>query len=140
MSNTRGRKAELKAIDGGLKGVPRAPENLPTLMHNEWNAICTDMVNRKILTTPALGLLETYLIARWTVQEAQKAIAEHGVLTKTAHQMLKPNPACGVLSKALESVARLGAELGISPAARSKGQFQPQGGSRDQGAPPDLDI
>jgi P27 family predicted phage terminase small subunit len=141
VSNTRGRKAELKAIDGGLKGVPQPPVGISTSgMIDEWNAICTDMVNRKILTTPALGLLETYLIARWTVQEAQKAIAEHGVLTKTAHQMLKPNPACGVLSKALESVARLGAELGISPAARSKGKFQPQGGSRDQGAPPDLDI
>lgn len=138
--STRGRKADLKAIDGGLKGVPRAPEILPTHMHEEWDAICADMTGRKILTTPALGLLETYLIARWTVQEAQKAIAEHGVLTKAGHGQLKPNPASGILSKALESVARLGAELGITPAARSKGQFQPKGGQRDQGAPPDLDI
>ncbi len=137
--STRGRKAELKAIDGGLKGVPPCPRECATL-GTEWNAICADMIERKILTTPALGLLESYLIARWSVQEAQRAIAEHGVLTKTAHQMLKPNPACGLLSKSLEAVARLGAELGISPAARSKGQFQPKGGSRDQGAPPDLDI
>ena len=140
MSNTRGRKAELKAIDGGLKGVPPYLATLPDGMRDEWNAICADMTARKILTTPALGLLETYLIARWTVQQAQAAIAEHGVLTKTAHQMLKPNPACGLLSKSLEAVARLGAELGITPAARSKGQFQPKGGQRDQGAPPDLDI
>lgn len=138
--STRGRKAELKAIDGGLKGVPHKPASLPTSMSEEWDAIAADMADRKILTTPALGLLESYLIARWSVQEAQRAIAEHGVLTKTAHQMLKPNPACGLLSKSLEAVARLGAELGISPAARSKGQFQPKGGSRDQGAPPDLDI
>ncbi len=138
--STRGRKAELKAIDGGLKGVPKHPANLPLDLIAEWEAICADMVARQILNTPALGLLESYLIARWSVQEAQRAIAEHGVLTKTAHQMLKPNPACGLLSKSLEAVARLGAELGISPAARSKGQFQPKGGSRDQGAPPDLDI
>lgn len=138
--STRGRKADLKAIDGGLKGVPKIRETVPAAMADEWNAIAADMLERKILTTPALGLLESYLIARWSVQEAQKAIAEHGVLTKTAHQMLKPNPACGLLSKSLEAVARLGAELGISPAARSKGQFQPKGGQRDQGAPPDLDI
>lgn len=137
---TRGRKADLKAIDGGLKGVPALGEAVPSIFRDEWNAICADMIQRKILTTPALGLLESYLIARWSVQEAQKAIAEHGVLTKTAHQMLKPNPACGLLSKSLEAVARLGAELGISPAARSKGQFQPKGGQRDQGAPPGLDI
>jgi len=138
--STRGRKADLKAIDGGLRGVPKVRETVPAVMADEWNAIAADMLERKILTTPALGLLESYLIARWSVQEAQKAIAEHGVLTKTAHQMLKPNPACGLLSKSLEAVARLGAELGISPAARSKGQFQPKGGQRDQGAPPDLDI
>lgn len=140
MSSTRGRKADLKAIDGGLKGVPAIPVGVPDSLADEWNAVCVDMIDRKILTTPALGLLETYLIARWSVQEAQKAIAEHGVLTKTAHQMLKPNPACGLLSKSLEAVARLGAELGITPAARSKGQFQPKGGRDDQGAPSGLDI
>lgn len=137
---TRGRKAELKSIDGGLKGVPPAPAGISDILVPEWNAICADMIARQILTTPALGLVESYLIARWTVQEAQKAIAEHGVLTMTAHKMLKPNPACGLLSKSLEAIARLGAELGISPAARSKAGFQPKGGQRDQGAPPDLDI
>ena len=136
----RGRKADLKAIDGGLKGVPTIPANLPLSMVDEWNAIAADMIARKILNTPALGLLESYLIARWTVQEAQKAIADHGVLTKTAHHMLKPNPACGLLSKSLEAVARLGAELGITPAARSKGQFQPKGGKADEGAPSGLAV
>lgn len=139
---TRGRKAELKAIDGGLSGlsgVPRAPEVLPQELHAEWDAIASDMLARKILTTPALGLLETYLIARWSVQEAQKAIAKHGMLTKTAHKMLKPNPACGMLAKALESVARLGAELGISPAARSKASMRPREGAPG-GAPEGLDV
>lgn len=137
--STRGRKATLKAIDGGLKGVPPCPDICSTLA-DEWTAIAADMVERGILTTAALGLLETYLIARWTAQEAQRAVAEHGMLTKTAHQMLKPNPACGVLSKALEAVARLGAELGISPAARSKGQFQPKGGQPNEGAPTGLVV
>lgn len=138
--STRGRKAELKAIDGGLNGVPVPTPHLPAEMRDEWNAIGADMAARKILTTPALGLLESYLIARWSVQEAQKAIAEHGVLTKTAHQMLKPNPACGLLSKSLEAVARLGAELGISPAARSKGQFQGKGSNGASGAPEGLNV
>lgn len=138
--STRGRKAELKAIDGGLKGVPQPPKSVPESMIAEWNAIGADMAERQILTTPALGLLESYLIARWSAQEAQKAIAEHGVLTETAHKMLKPNPANGLLSKSLEAVARLGAELGISPASRSKGQFKPKGGQDDKGAPSGLAI
>jgi P27 family predicted phage terminase small subunit len=137
---TRGRKAELKAIDGGLKGVPPCPPGVSEQNAEEWNAICLDMIARQILTKPALGLLETYLVARWTVQEAQAAIAKHGMLVETAHKMLKPNPACGMLSKALESVARLGAELGISPAARSKAGFQPKEGPSSGGAPEGLDV
>lgn len=140
MSNIRGRKAELRGIDGGLKGVPAVPSTIPDDFTVEWTAIASEMVKRKILTTPALGLVETYIIARWTVREAQKSLAEHGVLTKSAHGMFKPNPAAGILSKSLEAVARLSAELGITPAARAKSNFQ-QGAKRDgQGAPPNLDI
>jgi P27 family predicted phage terminase small subunit len=136
----RGRKAELKAIDGGLKGVPPLGEVVPVEFTDEWNAICIDMIERKILNAPALGMLETYLIARWTVREAQKAIQQHGALVECAHKALKPNPASGLLSKALESVARLSAELGISPASRSKRGFNPKGGKPDEGAPADLDL
>lgn len=138
--STRGRKAELKAIDGGLQGVPRVPDTVPAELREEWTAIAAEMLSRKILSAASLGLLESYILARWTVQEAQKAIAEHGVLTKAGHGQLKPNPASGLLSKSLEAVARLGAELGISPAARSKGQFQQKGGERDQGAPSGLAV
>lgn len=138
--STRGRKAELKAIDGGLTGIPKAPATLHVDFRAEWDAIAADMAARRILSASSLGLLETYLTARWTVQEAQKAIAEYGMLTKAGHGQLKPNPASGILAKALESVARLSAELGISPAARSKAKFQPKGGQPDDGAPAGLDI
>lgn len=71
---TRGAKATLKAIDGGLKGVPKPKANLPEVMHDEWNTIAADMVQRKILTASMMGVLETYIIALWTVRECQKAI------------------------------------------------------------------
>jgi P27 family predicted phage terminase small subunit len=135
----RGRKADLKAIDGGLKGVPPAPDTIPADMIDEWTAIAKEMAERRILTAPGLGLIETYIIARWTVREAQRAMMEHGALTKTAHGMFKPNPAAGILSKSLESVARLSAELGITPAARAKAGFQ-KGAKRDEGAPTGLDL
>lgn len=135
-----GRKATLKSIDGGLKGVPAVPPSIPADFADEWKAIVAEMVQRKILTTPGLGLVESYIIARWTVREAQKALQEHGALTKTAHGMFKPNPAAGLLSKALEATARLAAELGITPAARAKQGFQPKGGQPNEGAPAGLDI
>lgn len=135
----KGRKAELKAIDGGLKGVPKAPAGLPEGMASEWETIAADMVQRKILTASMMGVLETYIVALWTVRECQKAIAEHGLLVATAHQMMKPNPASGIMAKAMETVARLSAELGLTPAARSKQGFQKKEDA-NEGAPPGLDI
>lgn len=106
MASTRGAKAHLKAIDGGLKGVPAVPDTIPADMVGEWKAIAAEMVQRKILTTPGLGLVEAYIIARWSTREAQKAIAEHGALIKAGHGQLKPNPATGLMSKSLEATAR----------------------------------
>jgi P27 family predicted phage terminase small subunit len=136
----KGRKAELKAIDGGLKGAPPAPSHVHPDMIGEWNVIAADMAQRSILTSSMTGLLSTYLTAMWTVRKCQEAIETHGLLVETAHKMMKPNPASGMLSKALESVGRLSAELGLTPAARAKQGFRPEGGQTDDGAPAGLDI
>lgn len=137
--STRGRKAELKAIEGGLSGVPRPPATLPPEMVAEWTVIATDMVARKILTAPSLGVLETYMAARWTVQQSQKSLQEHGLLVKSAHGMLKPNPVAGMQTKAMEMVARLSAELGLTPSARSKQGFASKE-KKNGGAPDGLDV
>ncbi|MDI7864093.1 phage terminase small subunit P27 family [Rhizobiaceae bacterium n13] len=135
----KGRKADLRTIDGGLKGVPKAPASLPDGIVPEWNLIAAEMVERKILTASMMGVLETYVVALWTVRECQKAIAEHGLLVSSAHDKLKPNPASGMMSKAMETVARLSAELGLTPAARSKQGFQ-KGEKKSGGAPDGLDV
>lgn len=137
---TRGAKATLKAIDGGLKGVPKVPDSIPSVCVPEWNAIASDMVQRQILTASMMGVLETYIVALWTVRECQKAIAEHGLLVATAHQMMKPNPASGIMAKSMETVARLSAELGLTPAARSKSGFTGKDKPKTGGAPDGLDI
>lgn len=131
-----GRKPNLKAIDGGLKGVPKVPDHIPADMAGEWKTIAGDLAKRKLLTSSMMGLLSSYVLALWSVRQAQAAIAKHGVLIKGAHQALKPNPANGLLSKSLEAVSRLGAELGISPAARSKSNFSPMACDSSRGKRP----
>lgn len=137
----RGRRvATLKAIEGGMKGLPRMPDHVPASMADEWGVIARDLHKRKLLTESGLGVVATYLVALWCVREAQKAIEEHGVLVKGAHGALKPNPASGMLSRAQETVARLSAELGLTPLSRSrKGLQQPEEGT-DDGAPAGLDL
>lgn len=127
----RGRKPELRAIDGGLKGVPKAPAHIHPEMVEEWNIVVSDMVERKILTAAMVSIVAVYVTALRTVRECEKAINEHGLLVSSAHEKLKPNPACGILKSSMETVARLAGELGLTPAARSKSGFQPKGGADD---------
>jgi P27 family predicted phage terminase small subunit len=135
----KGRKAELKEIDGGLKGVPKPPAHFSADAIAEWNTLAAEMVQRQILTASMVGVLETYIVALWTVRQCQAAIAQHGLMVNTAHGMLKPNPASGIMAKAMETVARLSAELGLTPAARSKQGFQRPKGDGDDSENP-LDI
>lgn len=137
----RGRRAELKAIKGGLADVPPPPAAVPASMIEEWTTVAADLQRRGLLTGSMVGVLETYVLARWTVQQAQAAIAEHGVLVKGAHGAPKPNPAAGILNKATETVARLAAEMGLTPASRSRKALQPHERESDADqAPAGLDL
>lgn len=115
-----GAKPALKAIAGGLDGVPPLPASVPSCMADEWNIIAADLKERKLLAKPMLGVLETYVVALWTQREALSEIQTNGILVKTAHQAPKANPATAMLKAAQVSIARLAAELGITAASRSR--------------------
>ncbi|TDK38608.1 phage terminase small subunit P27 family [Rhizobium deserti] len=135
----KGRKAELKAIEGGLAGVPSPPGEIPADMVAEWQVIAAELAQRKLLTASMAGILSTYVMALKNVRTFQKSIDQHGELVTSAHGHWKPNPAAGMQAKAMEMVARLGAELGLTPAARAKQGFQ-KGEKKPGGAPDGLDI
>lgn len=115
-----GAKPALKAIKGGLSGVPPLPSTVPSSMAHEWDIVAVDLRDRKLLTKASLGVLESYAVALWACREATVALEKHGLIVSTAHGMLKPNPASAVLTKSQLIVARLAAELGITPASRSR--------------------
>lgn len=128
----RGRKADLKVIEGGLVDeLPPAPDHFSDVMASEWTAIVTELRDRKLLTVTMLGSVEMYVTALANVRKAQKAFDEHGVLVPGAEGALKPNPASGLLWRSQAIVARLAGELGLTPAARSKTIFQPQKDKED---------
>lgn len=122
--STRGRKADLKVIEGGLEDAPTAPSHIPADVVDTWNTIVADLTERQLLTEATLGSVETYVAALSTMRQAQKAITKHGVLVTGAEGAMKPNPASGLLWRSQAVVARLAAELGLTPASRSKPAFQ----------------
>lgn len=132
-----GIKPKLKAIPGGLQGIPPLPASINPSMLDEWNTIAADLKERKLLAKPMLGVLETYVGALWMVRLAHAEIETHGLFVDSAHKSLKQNPATSVLKAAQQIVARLAAELGITPAARSRAGM---GGGEEKPEDDDLGL
>lgn len=120
----RGRRPDLKSIEGGKSEAMRPPDDLPAEMHGEWQTIIGDLAERGLLHDSMKGLLASYVTSIWLVAQCRKAIAKDGAFVKTKSGEPKAHPAAGMLSKHTEIVARLGAELGLTPAARSRKGLQ----------------
>jgi P27 family predicted phage terminase small subunit len=118
--STRGRKAELKVIEGGLTEAPSVPSHIPDAMKSEWFAVVDDLRSRQMLTEAMSGTVDAYVMALWNMRKAQAAIELHGVLIDGGKGILKQNPAVSLLGKAQSTVQRMAAELGLTPAARSR--------------------
>ena len=136
----RGRRPELTAIEGGAPPLAPRPAHIPKSMVQEWDRCVSDLAARKLLHPSMLGLVASYVIALFQVAECVKAIEADGAFVKTKTGEPKPHPAHGLLNKAQELVARLGAELGLSPSARSRKGLQGPERSPDDGAPAGLDL
>ncbi|MBH0239122.1 P27 family phage terminase small subunit [Methylobrevis albus] len=131
-----GKRPKLLSIEGGLKTVPPVPITLPPDMEGEWNIAAADLQGRGLLSSSMLPILETYFISLWTVREAKKSIAEHGVLIKAGNGALKPNPSLALFRSGSEIVARLSAELGLSALSRSRTGIRNQELAADSAADP----
>ena len=111
----RGRKAELRPIEGGLAKVPRAPTWLSPEAVDEWNRVMPELVERKTLTPADMGIVEQYATASGLVRRSQAAILKEGDLVDG-----RRHPAFQTLFAAMTESRRLAAELGLTPASRNK--------------------
>lgn len=130
----RGARPALKAIEGGLLKAPPPPKALHRDAHADWRTVCADLKGRGLLFTSALGVVETYCGALWLAREARKAIASDGPVVRAKDGQPKPHPAGAMLKSANETVARLGAELGLTPSARSRKGMIPEDAVDDDAA------
>jgi P27 family predicted phage terminase small subunit len=141
----RGRRPTLKAIVGGKAKADAAPtllppRHLPKTARPEWKRVCADLQERGLLEPSMASLIASYCVAIWQVGQCVKAIERDGAFVRTKLGEPKPHPAHGLLNKAQEIVARLGAELGLTPSARARKGLQGQEPKDDDGAPADLDL
>jgi P27 family predicted phage terminase small subunit len=107
------------------------PAVLPAEAAAEWRRIVADLRERRLWKDSMAGLVTSYVLAQATALRLEIQIAAEGASVTGAGGAPKPHPCTGLLRSSRETVARLGAELGLTPTARSRKSLQP---ARGQGS------
>lgn len=117
----RGRKPELKAIDGGLTKAPAAPAWMPKEAKAEWRRIMPGLAERRVLTEEDMATVEHYCLAVGQVRQCQAALAAASDMFVQSEQSApRPHPAFRTMHAAMTQARQLAGELGLTPVARQR--------------------
>ncbi|MGB3500995.1 MAG: phage terminase small subunit P27 family [Mesorhizobium sp.] len=109
----------MKALDGALSKAPAAPSWLPDHGRKEWRRVLPQLVADRKIAAHELQTVEAYCLAVATMRQAEEAVRKHG-LTFETESGPKRRPETTILKENLEAARRLAAELGLTPASRTK--------------------
>lgn len=123
----RGRKPNITALLGALDKPPPAPAWLPRHARAEWARVVPAMVKGRSLAGNELSTVESYCIAVARIRECEAIIQKHGLTFVSPSGESKRRPETTIHKENIEAARRLAAELGITPASRSKNK----GGATD---------
>lgn len=123
----RGRKPEIHALNGALDKPPSAPAWLPKFGKTEWTRVVPALVKSRSLASHELSTVESYCIAVARIRETEAFIQKNGLTYVSPTGEQKRAPQTTIHKESIEAARRLAAEIGITPASRSKNK----GGATD---------
>ncbi|TGP88931.1 MULTISPECIES: phage terminase small subunit P27 family [unclassified Mesorhizobium] len=126
----RGRKAEITSLDGALSQAPKAPSWLPAHGKAEWRRVVPQLVADRKIAAHELSTVESYCVAVARMREAEAALQKHGLTFETGNGP-KRRPETTILKESIEAARRLAAELGLTPASRTKNKGGAVGNDED---------
>jgi P27 family predicted phage terminase small subunit len=101
--------------------VPDPPEHLDEIARAEWDRLVVKLENCGIMTEiddNGLAALCTWF-SRWV--QAERMVQEQGLIVKAPKTKVPmQNPALSIANKAMQEMAKLLAEFGMTPSSRSK--------------------
>ena len=133
---TRGRKPKptaIKVLEGNpgkrklnqnepqpMKKAPACPKWLEAEAKKEWKRLAKKMEQMGVLTEVDMAVFAGYCqaYARW--QEAEEFISQHGTIVKTPSGYWQQVPQVSIAQTYLKTMAKLAAEFGLTPSARSR--------------------
>ena len=113
------------------EGLPDCPEHLTDAARDEWHRIAQALYDMGVLTLVDRAALAAYCqcYGRWV--EADRMLESTPKLLKTKSGYVQQSPWLSVSNKQLELMGRYMAELGLTPASRSRVAAAGHGGSPD---------
>ena len=126
----RGKKPVITALDGALSKAPPSPSWLPDHGRREWRRVVPQLVADRKIAAHELGTVEAYCLAVARTREAEEALQRHG-LTFMSDSGPKRRPETTILKESIEAARRLAAELGLTPASRTKNKGGAPGNDDD---------
>ncbi len=132
----RGRKPKptaLKLIEGNPgkrpinKGEPKPRSEIPTCPAHlcpaakaEWKRLAKMLYHLRIISHLDRAVLAGYCQAYGRWADAERAMKDTPLLIKLPSGYIQPSPWLGIANKQLELMQKFMAELGLSPASRSR--------------------
>lgn len=132
----RGRKAEIIPLHDNMPdGMPEPPADLGADALAEWHRTLPILLNeRRTITVADLSVFAAYCTAVGMIAGARRIIQQEG-MTFVGASGPKRHPAVGILSDAMTQARQLAAELGMTPASRSRPAIR-EGSDDGQGLGP----
>ncbi len=124
-------------LEGGpAVRLPACPPHLQGEARREWYRTGRKLRDCGLLTEIDKAALALYCQAwaRWL--EAEEALKAYGVVLKSPNGFPMPSPYLAIANKAMEQMARLLAEFGMSPSARSRVTVEARRPGRPAAVPP----
>lgn len=120
MEGNRGKKAWNRAEPIPPEGVPDCPEHLGEEARAEWYRLVDTLATMGVITIVDRAVLAAYCQAygRWV--EAEQKLKEAPLLFKTPSGYVQQSPWLNIANRQMELMGRYMAEIGLTPASRSR--------------------
>jgi P27 family predicted phage terminase small subunit len=107
--------------------VPTCPAHLQPTAKAEWKRLAKQLHQLGVLTELDRSVLAAYCQAYGRWAEAERKLKETPVLLRTPAGYVQPSPWLAISNKSVELMHKFAAELGLSPASRSRVTTKPIG-------------
>lgn len=120
MEGNRGKRAWNHAEPKPPEGTPDCPDHLSEEARAEWHRLVDTLVSMGVISIVDRAVLAAYCQAygRWV--EAEQKLKEAPLLFKTPSGYVQQSPWLNIANKQMELMGRYMAEIGLTPASRSR--------------------